>query len=86
MIESFILEGDIVIAEKTSAVRDGDMVVALVDNSEATLKYFYKERSKDRKKHKIKLQPANKKYEPFIYNPGEVEVQGKVVKVVRDYR
>ncbi len=86
MIESFILEGDVVIAEKTSAVRDGDMVVALVDNSEATLKYFYKEKSKDEKKHKIKLQPANKNYEPFIYNPGEVEVQGRVVKVVRDYR
>ena len=54
LIEDGILDGDIIIAEQTNVAKDGDLVVALTDNNEATLKYFYKE------KDRIRLEPRNR--------------------------
>jgi repressor LexA len=79
MIESYIKEGDIVIAQKTTAPRDGDMVVALNGDGEATLKHFYDEGQQ------IRLQPANANYKPMFYKKGELQIQGKVIQVVRKY-
>ncbi len=79
MIDSYIAEGDVIVALKTAQVRDGDMVVALNRDGEATLKYFFTEGKK------IRLQPANPKYSPIILPKGDVLIQGKVVKVIRNY-
>lgn len=79
MIEEHIREGDYVIVEKRNAARNGETVVALLDSGEATLKKYY--RDKDR----VRLQPANEKYDP-IYAPVEsVQIQGVVVGVLRKY-
>ncbi len=77
MIDEQIREGDYVICEKRTAARNGETVVALIDNEEATLKKFYKERNR------IRLQPANAKYEPIYVD--ECTIQGVVVGVVREY-
>ncbi len=73
-----ILDGDYVIAEKTSSVRNGDVVVALVDNEEATVKTFYLEDGK------VRLQPENEDFSP-IY-PEEVQILGKVIAQMRYYQ
>lgn len=80
MVDSYIMEDDLVIVEKTHLVSDGDLVVALVDGGNATLKHFFKHAD-----NQIRLQPANQKYKPFIYPVGEVEIQGKVVQIIRKY-
>ena len=64
-----------VVCERRSEVRDGETVVALLENDEATLKKFYRE------KGRIRLQPANPKYEPIYVD--NVNVQGVVVGVIR---
>jgi repressor LexA len=79
MIDEHIREGDYVVIEKRQAARNGETVVALLDNGEATLKKFYKERGQ------IRLQPANEKYEPIIVKDQQVKVQGIVVGVIRKY-
>lgn len=76
MIEEGIFSGDFLIIKKQSWASDGDTVVAIIDDNEATLKKFYKE------KGRIRLQPANSAYEPIFRQ--EVEVRGIVVKVIRD--
>jgi repressor LexA len=68
-----------VIVEKTNVVRDGDMVVAITTEGDATLKHFYLE------KNKVRLQPANPNYEPLYFPKGQVQVQGKVVQVLRQF-
>lgn len=78
MIEEGIFNDDIIIAKKQSVADNGDMVVAIIDENEATLKKFYVE------KNKIKLQPANPKYEP-IYRK-DVEIRGVVVKIIRNFK
>lgn len=78
MIEDGIMDGDNVIVEQTELARDGDVVVALLDNGMATLKRFYKEATR------IRLQPANSTMQPiFVKN---VRIQGKVVGLVRKYK
>ncbi|HUU85077.1 MAG TPA: transcriptional repressor LexA [Phycisphaerae bacterium] len=79
MIDEQIRDGDQVIVERRTDVRDGETVVALLADGEATLKKLYRERGG------IRLQPANKKYKPIHVNPGEVQVQGVVIGVVRQY-
>ncbi len=76
MIEDGILEDDLLIIKKQSWASNGDTVVAIIDDNEATLKRFYKE------KDKIRLEPANPNYKPIFRR--EVEVRGIVIKVVRD--
>lgn len=75
MIDEQIREGDYVICQRRNTARNGETVVALLEDGEATLKTFYKERSR------IRLQPANPAYEPIFAD--KVEIQGVVVGVVR---
>lgn len=77
MIESLIADGDYVVVEKTDYARDGDMVVAMLDDGTATLKKLF------RKKTFIRLQPANKAYKPIDVQ--NVIVQGRVLGVMRSY-
>ena len=79
MIEAGILDGDYALIRKTQTARDGEIVVALVRNEEATLKYLRRENGK------IRLDPANGAYEPQIYDPHEVIVQGKLAGLLRRY-
>lgn len=79
MIEAGILDGDFALIRKTDTARDGEIVVALVRGEEATLKYLRRENGM------IRLDPANAAYEPQIYRPGEVLVQGKLAGLLRRY-
>jgi len=77
MIEEGILDGDYVVVERNPSPRNGDVVVALLDNAYATLKKFYRERGR------IRLQPANKTMKPiFCYDP---LIQGVVKGVIRSF-
>lgn len=77
MIESLIADGDMVIVEKTEYAKNGDMVVAVLDDGTATLKKFYKE------KNYVRLQPANKKYQPILAK--SVLIRGRVIGIIRKY-
>lgn len=78
MIDALIDDGDVVLLEPVQTVTDGDMVaVWLKDRQEVTLKKLYKESSQ------IRLQPANSTMSPIMVNPETVEVQGRVVGVIR---
>ncbi|MDD3661676.1 MAG: transcriptional repressor LexA [Candidatus Dojkabacteria bacterium] len=77
MIESLIADNDIVICEKVDFARNGDTVVALLDDNTATLKKFYKERTC------IRLQPANPRYQPIRVK--SITIQGKVIAIYRKY-
>jgi len=81
MIEAGILDGDMVVIEKSSTARDGEIVVALIDNEEATLKYL--KRNADRS---ITLEPANSELKPMRYPADRVQIQGIVVGQFRAYR
>ena len=79
MIEAGILDGDTVIIRHSSTANPGDIVVALVDEEEATLKRFR------RKGASIALEAANPAYETRIYGPDRVQVQGRLVGLIRKY-
>jgi repressor LexA len=79
MIDEHIRDGDYVIVEKRDDARNGETVVALIDDSEATLKKFY--RDMDR----IRLQPANPTMEPIFVEADRVRIQGVVIGVLRKY-
>jgi repressor LexA len=79
MIEAGILDGDYALVKRTEVARDGDIVVALVRNEEATLKYLHRENGM------IRLDPANGAYDPQVYPPHEVQVQGKLAGLLRRY-
>ena len=74
-----ILDGDIAVLEKTELVNNGDIVVALIDNQEATLKRIRK------KSNSIALEPANKNFETRIFGPKRITIQGKLVGIIRNY-
>jgi len=78
MIDEGIRDGDLVVIEKRESARNGETVVALLDDGEATLKKFYKEGAR------IRLQPANPSFSPIYVD--NVRVQGVVVGVVRSCR
>jgi len=80
MIDEQIRDGDFVICEQRNSCRNGQTVVALLDQGEATLKKYYKERD-----GRVRLQPANDAYEPKIVDPQDLIIQGVVVGVVRAY-
>lgn len=77
MIEDQIAEGDYVVVRRTNRPKDGDIVVAMVENDDATLKRFYRE------KNRVRLQPANKRMKPIYSN--DVSVVGVVKGVIRDF-
>lgn len=77
MIEEQIRDGDYVVYEERAHARNGDTVVALLEDGETTLKKYYKE------KGHIRLQPANPRFEPIFAK--QVEIQGVVIGVIRRY-
>jgi repressor LexA len=79
MIEAGILDGDMALIKKTEAADTGDIVVALIDEEEATLKRFR------RRGASIALEPANASYEVRILPPNRVKIQGKMVGLFRKY-
>lgn len=85
MIDALVGDGDIVIIQPVSAVENGDMVAAwLKEEKEVTLKKIYYIEGKGRSSDgKIRLQPANPRYHPILTSPDNIEVQGKVVAVLR---
>jgi repressor LexA len=80
MIEDHICSGDFVLVERTGAVRNGDIVVALLNGSEATLKRYYAETD-----GRIRLQPANSAMEPIYVDSANLEIQGRLLAVMRKY-
>ena len=81
MIEDHIMSGDYVLVEKTESARDGEIVVALVDGLETTLKRFY--HAPD---NRARLQPANASMEPILVPLERLQIQGRVLAVLRKYR
>jgi repressor LexA len=79
MQDEAILDGDYVLVEKTKIAHNGDIVVALVEGSDATLKRFYREGEK------VRLQPSNAKMKPIMVHARDVDIQGRVIGVLRKY-
>jgi repressor LexA len=79
MIDAGILDGDVVLIRRTDTAETGDIVVALIDNEEATLKRFR------RRGASIALEPANSSHEVRILPPNRVRIQGKLVGLFRRY-
>ena len=79
MQDEAILSGDYVLVEKTKIAHNGDIVVALVDGSDATLKRFYREGEK------IRLQPSNARMKPIMVHAKDCDIQGRVIGVLRKY-
>ena len=79
MQDEHIVDGDYVLVEKTTSVHNGDIVVALVGGTDATLKRFYKENDR------IRLQPSNAAMQPIVVPAREVDIQGRVIGVLRKY-
>jgi repressor LexA len=80
MIDEHIQDGDYVVVESRDTARPGEMVVALVDGDNVTLKKFYREGER------IRLQPANEALEPIILDENRVKIQGVIVSVMRKYQ
>src|SRR5213079_2046151 len=74
-----ILDADYVLVEKTKTAHNGDIVVALVEETDATLKRFYREGNK------IRLQPSNARMKTIVVTAVDVEIQGRVIGVLRKY-
>ena len=81
MIEDHICDGEFVLVEKTDSARDGEIVVALVEGYETTLKRLYREAD-----GMIRLQPANATMEPILVPAAAVEIQGRLIAVMRKYK
>lgn len=79
MVDEGILDGDFALIRKVDIARDGEIVVALIDNEEATLKTFRREGNM------VRLDPANRQYEPQRYDPRRVQIQGRLAGLIRRY-
>ena len=79
MVEEGILDGDFALIRKIDTARDGEIVVALIDDEEATLKTFRREG------RMIRLDPANSRYEPQRYEESRVRIQGRLAGLIRRY-
>ncbi|GHH20566.1 LexA repressor [Sphingomonas glacialis] len=79
MVEAGILDGDYALIKRQDVARDGEIVVALIEESEATLKFFRREGAM------VRLDPANRAYDPQRYAPAQVRVQGKLAGLLRRY-
>jgi repressor LexA len=80
MIEEQIRDGDYVIVEDRTSVRDGEMVIALVGGDSVTLKKLYREGE-----GRVRLQPANRRMKPIFVDQDDLRVQGVVIGVLRKY-
>ena len=81
MIEDHICDGDLILLERVSEAHDGDIVVALVGGSDTTLKRFYRETGS-----MVRLQPANAALKPIMVPARDVEIQGRLLAVLRKYK
>ena len=79
MVEEGILDGDFALIRKADTAREGEIVVALIDNEEATLKTYRREG------RMIRLDPANSRYEPQRYDESRVKIQGRLAGLIRRY-
>ena len=79
MVEEGILDGDFALIRKVDTARDGEIVVALIDEAEATLKTFRREGQM------IRLDPANRHYEAQRYHPDQITIQGRLAGLIRRY-
>lgn len=79
MVEEGILDGDYVLIRRAETAREGEIVVALIDDEEATLKTYRREGTM------VRLDPANRSYEPQRYEPRRVKIQGKLAGLIRRY-
>ncbi len=79
MVEEGILDGDFALIRKVDTAREGEIVVALIDEEQATLKTFRREGSL------IRLDPANRSLEPQRYRPDQVQIQGRLAGLIRRY-
>ena len=81
MIEDHICDGDMILLERVTEARDGDIVVALVSGSDTTLKRFYRESDST-----VRLQPANAVLQPILVPAQDVQIQGRLLAVMRKYK
>ncbi|HEV2043512.1 MAG TPA: transcriptional repressor LexA [Sphingomicrobium sp.] len=79
MVEEGILDGDFALIRRADTAREGEIVVALIDEAEATLKTFRREGQM------IRLDPANRMYEPQRYRPEQITIQGRLAGLIRRY-
>ena len=79
MVEEGILDGDFALIRKVDTAREGEIVVALIDAEQATLKTFRREGQM------IRLDPANRMYEPQRYRPEQIRIQGRLAGLIRRY-
>src|SRR5690348_15130031 len=79
MKDEHIVDGDYVLVEKTNTARDGEIVVALVEGTDATLKRLYREGAN------IRLQPSNATMKPIVVPARSVQLQGRVIGILRKY-
>ena len=79
MVEEGILDGDFALIHRQDTARDGEIVVALVNEEEATLKTFRREGQM------IRLDPANRQYDPQRYQPNQIRIQGRLAGLLRRY-
>jgi repressor LexA len=80
MIDEQIRDGDYVIVENRKSARDGEMVIALLEGQNATLKKLFRERG-----GRVRLQPANARMKPILVDADDVDIQGVVIGVLRKY-
>ena len=80
MIDAHIEDGDVVVVERKEVARDGDTVIALVDDAEATLKIF-----RSQADGRVRLEPRNESLKPMVFDAHRVRIQGTVVGVLRRY-
>jgi repressor LexA len=81
MIDDHIQSGDYVLVQRTPQANDGEIVVALVEGQETTLKRLYHEPD-----GRIRLQPSNQSMQPIYVNPADLQIQGRVLAVLRKYK
>jgi repressor LexA len=79
MVDEGILDGDFALIRRQETARDGEIVVALINDEEATLKTFRREGQM------IRLDPANRQYDPQRYRPDQVQIQGRLAGLLRRY-
>ncbi len=80
MVDDHICDGDYILVEGSREARNGDIVVALVEGTDATLKRFFHE-----KNGRVRLQPANSQMDPIVLPAHDVQIQGRVIGVLRKY-
>jgi repressor LexA len=80
MIDDHICDGDYILVERIQEASNGEIVVALVDGTDATLKRFFREPN-----NRVRLQPANSQMDPMVLGADEVQLQGRVIGVLRKY-